>query len=87
MVLAVFTLDMLPPFKTVKFYRGKPPALTYDDREILALLASLFEDVSVVIPEEEIIYEHSRWEGNGSITKTRGDITPEMCDVILDIVI
>ena len=54
-----------------------------DKEEILALLASLLEGVSVVISEEEIVREHSRWAGNGSIAKTRGDITPEMCDEVL----
>jgi len=53
------------------------------EEEYLTLIAEITPDCGVVMTEELVSASHSRWVGNGSIAKCRGEFTADMADGIL----
>lgn len=54
-----------------------------DEETYLRIIRAVTPDFPVEMTPQDVADAHFRWIGNGSIAKSWGEITPEMCDQIL----
>lgn len=54
-----------------------------DEETYLSIIRDIMPDFPVEMTPQDVEDAHFRWIGNGSIAKSWGEITPEMCDAIL----